>query len=89
MENKHLKRKNFTATNQGFNPQYKWSPLHICDIHPPFYIEDELEELIPETSVLHGKLYSSFSNEGQEVRTYEEEDEALYAKLDDDEIDDY
>jgi len=34
-------------------------------------------------------LYSSFSDEGQELKTYEEDKEVLDATLDDDEVDDY
>lgn len=98
LANKSLQRQKFAAANQGFYAQYRKSPLHIMKmerkeqqyhIHPPLYIEHELEELIWYKSDVHGSLYSSFFDEGQEVKTYEEEEQDLDATLNDDEIDDY
>lgn len=58
-------------------------------IDPPFYIEDDRDEKIQDTHEIQGNLYSSFLDEEQEIRTYEEEGHDIDVALNDGNIVDY
>lgn len=50
-------------------------------VHPPLYLEDDLEEQILDANDIQGNVYSSFSNEEQELRLQEEEEHELVAMM--------